>query len=119
MTITGLTFVSIAAFVISVGSYLIALSMSKLSLLSVYDLLSTFKFNLFVPGIILNLIGSLFWASGRTKFTTYTHAWNVYLVLLVIFGSLVACVLNHEKLTFLQMIGIGIALLGMILISSK
>ena len=115
----GFVSVLIAALVISCGSYLIGLSTIRLDSYSIFDLIATLRMSYFIPGVILNLIGSFFYASGRLKFTSYAYAWNLYLALLVFFGSLIACFYNHERFSLVQVAGIGFTILGMMLISSK
>ena len=115
----GFILILAAAFAISTGSYFIAISLGNLNFFNVGELISTLKINLFAYGVLLNLIGSFLWANGRVRFTSYVYAWNLYLILLVLFGSLVGYLLNGEKFSMTQAIGIGVVAFGLALISNR
>ena len=101
----------------AIGSYFVSLGIRPEMMSSNLHAVLNPKF--FFAGVAFNLTGSLFWAYGRTKWSSYALAWNSYLLLLVVFGILISCFLGKDKLILNQYVGIGLATLAIFMLSKQ
>jgi drug/metabolite transporter (DMT)-like permease len=118
----GVLLIGSASFLISIGSYLIAHAFSgQASSALAGSGLAAFspRVYLFCLGVGLNLAGSACWAFGRNAMPSYVFAWNLYLVLLIAFGVLVAACLEREKITMSQYFGVALAAAAILMMSKK
>lgn len=115
----GYLFIAIAATLISLGSYVLALSLVVDQPRSVFQFLQGINFIGLLAGILLNLVGSLFWAGGRAKFEAYFQAWNIYLILLVVFGVLISVVVHKDSISLSQFVGVVLAAISISLIANS
>ena len=114
----GYLFIAIAATLISVGSYILSLSLVVDQPKSVLQFVKEINFIGLMIGIFLNSAGSFFWAGGRSKFVAYFQAWNVYLILLVLFGVLISVVINKDSISVSQFLGVMLAAVSISLIAN-
>ena len=114
----GFLVIVLASLSIAVGSYMIS-CVFELSSLKASSILTWGNIKFLGSGLVLNLAGSLFWAFGRSKFNSYALAWNSYLLLLVVFGTSIACIIRMERFALNQYMGIALGVLAISFISKK
>ena len=103
-------FIAAAAILISAGTFIISnnLDAELLKKLWTYSLSNqqVSMLGYFIIGIILNLTGSLCWAIGRQATSSYSSAWNTYLGLLIISGTLIGIIITGDKITTTKFAGL-------------
>jgi len=113
----GYLLIAIAACLISIGSYILSYALSVERPGSVLGLFQGINFVRLFAGVLLSLAGSIFWAGGRARFEAYFHAWNLYLILLVVFGFLISVLIRKDPMNLTQGFGVLLAAVSISLMS--
>ena len=112
----GVFFVVLASLSVSLGTYLLSSALVPIPAVVKYVSLFQSKYLLFGVGVSLNLTGSVFWFLGRRFMSSYAFAWSLYLGLLVAFGTLIVALIESERITYWQSLGLGLLILSLLLL---
>jgi len=111
-----IVFVVLASSFVPLGTYLLSSALVPIPAIAKYIEFFQSKFLLLAIGISLNLAGSLFWFLGRRFFSSYAFAWSLYLGLLVAFGTLIAVIIEDERLIAPQFAGLVLLFISLLLL---
>jgi len=112
----GFTLIIFASLSVSLGTYLLSSTFLVSPAVIKYVSIFESKYLLFVVGLSLNLIGSVFWFLGRRFLASYAFAWSLYLGLLVAFGTLIAVIIENERLVAPQIVGLFLLFVSLLLL---
>ena len=114
-------FIITAAILISTGTFIISNNLNAELLKNLWTLgLSNQQITslgYFIIGIVLNFTGSLCWAIGRQSSISYSSAWNTYLGLLIISGTLIGIIVTGDKITATKLAGLLVMCISIFMIN--
>ena len=113
-------FIALASLLISIGSYLVATKGQLLVATLQQSRSLDFGTILFLLiGLLLNLLGSISWILGRKSVSSYFFAWSSYLALLIVFGALIALMLDKEPFTPAKVGGMILLIMSLMIIQAN
>jgi drug/metabolite transporter (DMT)-like permease len=112
----GVTLIVFASLSVSLGTYLLSSVFQPAPAIIKYASVFQSKYLLFLIGLSLNLTGSVFWFLARRFLTSYAFAWSLYLGLLVAFGTLIAVIIENERLIAPQFAGLLLLFISLLLL---
>tara|TARA_B100002051_G_C16703435_1_gene622325 strand:- start:1217 stop:1567 length:351 start_codon:yes stop_codon:yes gene_type:complete len=112
----GVLFIIFASLSVACGAYIISFTFTAASSSGTLVEAIVSKLPTLLVGLCLNIVGSIFWIYGRKYSINYSFAWLTYLGLLVAFGLIISVLIENEKISTSQLMGIGLLLVSLILL---